>query len=241
MTIQFEKIQTNLSKLKELRSRPAVITRDHIKTFRELSEDVQKDRKLSGLGREEQLDAVKKSIGQSFLTEAHKLNREYKTLAAQTKAAADSILDALPVKPDDAKVTKFNRKLNELKTDLLLSTNPRQATEKLQQFARDIDDPYFANQLVEQFATLAAPVIGAAPDADVAATKQALSTILKQTRSAALDDEQREVAQVYGDFIEGELERSLFHEANGLNQIKSEVGVSTAHAANDVPEEGDAE
>ncbi|MCI1859757.1 MAG: hypothetical protein LKI80_16675 [Sporolactobacillus sp.] len=217
MSKEYEQIHANIEKLRSLRKEASKIALEHVRTFRELSKDIDPEGVLNGAGRVKKRYELRDSTGKVFLAAAHKIVKQHHDLARKTKSVADAIMDSRPEKPDDVSVMRFNRKLAALKTDLMLSTNAQAATQKLREFTQSAGHPYFAAHVADHFAELAGPIISTASDKDAA--------------KKALTDEQKDVAHIY-DELANEPRRALFNEANGITQIRDEIGKDIAASAN---------
>ncbi|HET7579769.1 MAG TPA: hypothetical protein VFK33_10845 [Bacillales bacterium] len=148
-------------KAKEYLQKAREISGNTAKEYREWAEKVQAeiskanvDTDLSSQGREKKVAELKQKYGVELMQSAHRAKDQYQTWLKRAQREADKVANAKPKKPDAAKVERFSDGFKRLKTELMLATRPESAEQKLRDFVASIDEPYFANEVADQFAEL---------------------------------------------------------------------------------------
>lgn len=203
---------------------------------------VRTDPTLSPEGRKLKTDEIMDKYGKQFIEQAKKMREEYDEAVIKAKARAEMILNEAPSKPNGVDDKTFERELNELKMDLLLSTNPQTSFEKVEQFVKAQDNAYNAFKLKQEMPELVKSVLSIADKNDESKLKTELRRTVDSLNNKVMTDEQREAQRIY-DTIGDQYGKELFLPSGlQMNVIQQSVGEKYAKYANrpqDYKEEGE--
>lgn len=146
----------------EIKGSSISFLRGHIEKARGLFSSVSADKHLSDSGRAVKLSQTKAKAAQELLQQIHTKRQEYAVNMRKAITLAEATIHAKAPQPDATKLERFEIAFRTLKTEIMLSTRPERAVERLTQFVERIDDAYLANVVREQYAEVVGPVIAAA-------------------------------------------------------------------------------
>jgi hypothetical protein len=122
--------------------------------------------------------------------------KSYKEALSAAKKQAEDVIHAAAPAPDREIVDRFERRLADLRTEILITPTPERASERLRDFIAGIDDPYFATRIRQEYAQLATPIIEAAGN-NAARFKLELSGAFEQLKETALTPEARQAVELH--------------------------------------------
>jgi hypothetical protein len=131
-----------------------------------------------------------KRMARELMHFAREQKQQYHDNATQAKRLAEQLIHAAAPKPDQEKLSRFELRLADLKTEITLST-PKKGYELLRDFITGIDEPYFAEQVRAQYRELVTPILSAAGP-DETRYKLELSSAFSSVKDANLTPEARE-------------------------------------------------
>jgi hypothetical protein len=168
----------------------------------------------SEAGKQKLVDSLKERKTVELLQRARTQRNEFIGLWKEAKKEAENLIHS-KVKPvDPVKEERFNKKLAEVKTEILLS-NHRKGKELLTQFLQTIDEQAFAAKVKEEFPTLIQPILSSA-GADTEKYRQELFSVFEQVKKQSLHPEALEAINI-AEFADQAMQSSFF---NSLVQEK---------------------
>jgi hypothetical protein len=139
-------------------------------------------------------DTFDKRMARELMHFSRDQKQQYHDNAQQAKKLSEQLIHAAVPKPDQEKLSRFERRLADIKTEILLST-PKKGHELLRDFIAGLDEPFFAEQVRTQYGELVTPILSAAgPDA--ARFKLELSHAFSQVKDITLTPEAREAIRL---------------------------------------------
>ncbi|MED4311690.1 hypothetical protein P9210_03610 [Heyndrickxia coagulans] len=191
---------------------------------------INSDNRYSQEGKALERQKVRDNFGKQFIETAKKLRDDYDKAVIKAKTSAEILMNEEPPKPDDITLKTFQRELNALKMDVMLSTDPGKAVHAISEFADKQTNPYLAKQLAGEFAGLASTVI--ASSGGNPSVKLKLRDTLGTINSKALTPEQKKAQEIAG-YVKDAMGRDLFRSQSlELNTIEQAVGQKYARYAN---------
>lgn len=118
----------------------------------------------------------------------------FNTYLSQAKKDAESIINAKTPKVDSAKQEKFDKRLKEVKTEILLSS-ARKGKEILTNFLETVDEQAFANQVKGEFAELITPILSDA-QGDAGKYRNELFQVFEDVKMRSMDPEAGEAMNI---------------------------------------------
>ncbi|WP_251460080.1 hypothetical protein [Weizmannia agrestimuris] len=212
---------------------PGSVTTIAAELKKAVNEEIRKinsDPLYSDEGKALERQKVRDNFGKQFIDVAKKLRDDYDKSVIKAKTSAEILLNQDPPKPDDITLKTFQRELNALKMDVLLSTDPEKAAHAISEFASKQTNPYLAKQLAGEFAGLATDII--ASSGQNPSVKLKLRDTLGTINSKALTPEQKKAQEIAG-YVKDAWGRDLFRtQSLELNTIEQAVGQKYARYAN---------
>lgn len=228
-----EKYQEMMEAYQQTLDLPGSVTTIASELKKIVNEEIQKinsDPLYSPEGKAVERQKVRDNFGKQFIETAKKLRDDYDKAVVKAKVSAEVLLNQDPPKPSDTSVKTFQRELNALKMDVMLSTDPEKAVQAIREFADKQSDPYLAKQLAAEFAGLASNII--ASSGNNPSVKLKLRDTLDTINSKAMTPEQKKAQEIAG-YMKDALGRDLFRSQSiELNTIEQAVGQKYAQYAN---------
>lgn len=191
-----------MSKAKDYLLKAIAIKEATTKSYREWAEKVRAelektkyDPDLSASGREKRLKELRQTHGVELLQAAYRASDEYKTWINRAKKAAEDALYKGPHKPSREKIERFNKDFKRFKTELMLSANAESAEKKLHDFVSKIDDPYFANEVIEQFHDIASTILNVA-GGEAQEYRVKLAQVYERLQNDHMSEEAKEAREI---------------------------------------------
>jgi hypothetical protein len=219
------KFKEYVNKAIELQQTSAAFYREHAeKAQREITKTAH-DPDLSAQGRAKKAAEVRQRLGNELLQAAAKRKQEYVDLLTAAKADAEATIKRGIKKPADEKVENFKKKIDKLKVELMLAPNFEVAERKINETMKQIDDPYFATMLADEFVNIVPQALSLAGDKGKA--KMQLSQMYERLNNDYLPAEVKEARQAV-EFINASLANpSLFSDvvvSHAIELFGREVG-----------------
>ncbi|AZB43506.1 hypothetical protein CEF21_15015 [Bacillus sp. FJAT-42376] len=228
---KYQEMLTHFSMLREVSESTGTFVTTVRDLYKEECGKIESNSDLSEHGKLKKKEALQKDFGEAFIRNARKLKEERNLSAVKTRTAAEMIMNEKPKKPSEIAVKSFERKLSELKMDIMLESRPESALSKIQSFAKEITDPYLSDQIIENFPSLAQSVIQIA-GSNPAKYKSELHAVLSESRSKAISPEQKKAAELF-DIAGDNFGRDLFFpQGMEMTLIKQTFGPRIAEYAN---------
>lgn len=117
--------------------------------YREGNNEIQEDRSLSTVGKQEKLDKFKADMGKQLIETLSKEREEYvHAVVKATNSAKRALTEPLP-KPHETDLILHDQKVREITLNSSFS-GPRETIASLKEYADKLDDPYLADSLMSQ-------------------------------------------------------------------------------------------
>lgn len=189
------------------------------------------DRDLSPHGKLKAKEAVEKELAREALRSAADIKAEYLATANAARKLASELLAKPHVKPKDAtQVALFERDLDDLKTAVMLGVNAKRSIEAIEGFVRKHgDEPYYADQIKNQFSTLAGAVLGIESSPQ---NRQALSQVLDRVNEKVTTPEREKAAEILS-FYESAENRRLFLDGSAAQKSIASIVGTVGNRLND--------
>lgn len=241
----YKKMQDNLTKMQEIKSGIAGELRNYQEIANDMFKKVDANQDLSPTGRLKQKEQLKYEMGKSFLKKAKELKDEYQKAVVSAKIGAEMLLNERPKKPSsDTTIQTFTRQFTDLKMKLMLNTRAEQSMKDVSEFIRTQKDPYFAQQIIDEFPSLVGSVLDSSGN-DKTQYKAQLQHALLEAKNIAQTPEQKEAQGVFEN-IDNEFSRDLFARGLHMDVVTDTFGSEIAGYVNrpdsfDFSEEEEAE
>lgn len=184
----------------------------------------QLDRDLSPEGRIKKTAIVRRAHANELMKAAQDRKNEYVELLSEAKADAEATIKKKIKKPDEDVITDFERSLRYLKTELLLTSNYQIAEKKLSDYISQIDDPFLASRMADEFIEIVPHALGIA--SEPAKAKLKLGEMFDRLNNEFLPDDVKSAKESLG-YINSALEKpKLFGpivESNALDIFGNDV------------------
>ncbi|MED4918678.1 hypothetical protein [Geobacillus thermodenitrificans] len=219
------KFKEYVQKAVEIRDTSAAWYRERAEVARKEIAKARTDLDLSPEGRMKKAAKLKFEYGEELLKAALERKQQYIDLLKQAKADAEATLKRGIPKPSDDKIADFQKVLNHLKVEIMLSTNFDTVAKKIEDVMKTIDEPYLATMLADEFATIVPQALAVSTDPSKA--KTVLSDLFERLNNEYLPEDVKEARQSL-EFINASLENpKLFApivEANAVDVFGNDVG-----------------
>ncbi|MFD2923888.1 hypothetical protein [Halobacillus naozhouensis] len=156
------------------------------------------DTDLSPEGRRKKAQKLREKYALKTIEFAKEIKKEFQSEVSKAQAESEKLLKKEAKKPNDENLRQFESQLNDLKTRLMLSTDPGKSEKQLAQFVDGIkDEPYFAGRLKEEFSSVINPILSSAPDSQsTLKLKKSLDNTFDYINNQSLSHEQREAKEI---------------------------------------------
>ncbi|ASN05309.1 hypothetical protein [Virgibacillus necropolis] len=192
-------MRENITKAREIEQS---VNRKYIELREEAHREIGKatsNTDLSPEGRQKQAQRLRQKYAGEVINLAKELKSDYQAEVTKAKVAAQKELEKETKKPDEVKVKKFESNFNDLKTKIMLSNNSQESNKQLLEFVKSIEgEPYLANRLKDDFASVISPILSNAGDQrSVFELRKSLEGTFNHLNTVSLTEEQREAKEVY--------------------------------------------
>lgn len=226
----FEEMMQAYQQTAELPRRTTTIATELKKAVDAEFKSIDSDPLYSPAGKMAERDVMRKHYGKMFIVEAKKLRDEYDKAVVQVKTRAEVLLNEDPPKPDAITLKSFQRGLDELKMDVMLSVDSAAAVRKIDDFASKQSNPYFAKQIMTEFSGMASNIIAGSNNSGQ--VKQKLRDTFDSVKNKAFTDEQKKAQEIAG-YMEDKFGRNLFLPSSiEMSAIERSVGPEFTRFAN---------
>jgi hypothetical protein len=208
MNYSIENARKYLNQAREIKSTSASKYRELHKQVQSELGKIQLDRDLTNEAKLRKATEHRKARTFDVMGQAHLMRQEYDAQMQKAQKIADQVFHAPKPQPSEELLGRFTRSFNTLKTELMLSTNPKAAVEKLELFIRGIDDPYMADIVRNEFSSIAATVVNGA-GTDTTRYKLELSKMFEALESN-FETPEVKVAREILEEVEASSHRRLF-------------------------------
>ncbi|MCY9549407.1 hypothetical protein [Lysinibacillus xylanilyticus] len=191
--------------------------------------DIEKDPLLSLEGKKLERAAMQEVYQKQFLNGMQKIKKDHTAHMQQVKQLAMELLAAEPeINVSDASIKAFDSALSDLKTRVLLHPMPDKAVGLIEDFTKQYSEPYFANKIVSEFHTLAAP-LASSTNQDI---KSRLSQTYDNVKQHTMTDD-KTYAQSILSMADNPQLIVTQHDAPAFEALRDVIGREVAQAAND--------
>jgi hypothetical protein len=197
------KMRKHLQKATEIKNGSAGFLNEINREARVLIAKTKTDTMLSAEGRQIKSKELRAKKGAEFMQALHARKNEYMGHLKKAQQAAKEVLKTPIKKASDEEIQDFQKSLKDLKTTIMLSTNPKTSEAKLQAFVAEIKHPYLASLLRDEFPSVVGDIISSA-GSEAQQYKMRLFDVFESLEKDFLTDEYRE-AQGVVQFTESEI------------------------------------
>ncbi|MEH7119077.1 hypothetical protein V7128_16925 [Neobacillus vireti] len=196
-----------MTKFRELANRAREIEESGASWYRQATEGIRKeisniqfDPMLSSDGRLAKKQEYQGKQAAELIKLAHQRKQEYVKTLTDAKADAEQVIKRGIKKPSDEVISNFEKSLRYLKTELLLTNRYDAAEKRLNEFISQINDPYLASRMADEFIEIVPHALSIAGEPTKAKLK--LSGMFEQLQNDFLPEEIKEakVAIRYADY-----------------------------------------
>lgn len=149
----------------------------------------------------------RKSRRDLFKLIQHETN-QYRAALRAASAAAEKIAHTAAPRPSDEIVERFERRLTDIKTEILIAPTPDTASQRLSSFIGSINDPWAAMRVKQEYGALVTPIITAA-GSQAGSFKIQLSKAFDELKTQALTEEAAQAIELH-ETAEGLLQCSIY-------------------------------
>jgi hypothetical protein len=197
------KMRKHMEKAQEIKNGSAKFLHELNFETRTLVNKTKTDMMLSAEGRQVKSKEVRAKKGVEFMQALHVRKNEYIGHLKKAQQAAMEILKTPIEKASNEEIHDFEKALKNLKTTIMLSTNPKTSEAKLNEFVSGIKHPYLASLLRDQFPSVVGDIIASA-GSESQQYKMRLFDVYESLEKDFLTDEHRE-AQGIVQFTDSEI------------------------------------
>jgi hypothetical protein len=169
--------------------------------FRAKKVEIERNRDYTPQGRQKLIQSLEKK----YTTKLMHLSRAQRGLfdkyLKEAKKEAEDLIHSKAPKVDPIKQERFEKRLGEFKTELMLA-NPKRGTQLLKDFIRSIDEQAFASRVKDEFSTIISPILNNESKPEIAA-------MFEDVRTKSQNPETAE-AQSLLEFTEGMMNGRFF-------------------------------
>lgn len=194
---------SKLLKIRDLIEKSREIKQNSTKLYREFQEQFLKEKRKIELnsdytaeGKDRLIKSLKKKKSRELLQISKNQRDLYMGNLNKAKELAEEVAFAKLPAVDQKKMERFDKSLSELKTEILLSTNPESAKVKLKKFIKSIDEYSLADKLKANFTELISPVIEQLDSKQKAQFKKDFQNMFDDVRKRSMTDEALETIEL---------------------------------------------
>lgn len=156
------KMNKYMNRAREIKNGTSAFLYAHNQETKTSISKVKTDTMLSPQGRSLKAAEIKVEKGQQLLQLLHQRKNEYVGYLKKAQSAAKEVLKTPIQKASDEEIQEFEKSINDLKTRILLSNDPKKSEEHLKSLVSEIKDPFIASLMREQFASVIGGIISSA-------------------------------------------------------------------------------
>lgn len=196
-----EQIRELTNKAHELKNGSTGLYRSFQEKYRAKRSEINANRDYTPSGKVKLIEALQKKQTTDLMKLARSQHSLYLDYLKQAKKHAEELVHAKAPAVDPVVQDRFDKRLREFKTELML-TNPQRGAQLLKDFVRSVDDQALAAQVKDQFAEIIAPILNDS-------NKPEIAGLFADVKSRAQNPETAE-AQNLADFSESMMQSKFF-------------------------------
>ena len=154
--------------------------------------EVANDQTLSAYGKAEKEREIKEKAAAEVKEMIEKFNSERDKLLNEAEKLAKDILVKPHEKPSSVDIELFNREYNSLKTELTVF-NSAQAARNLLDFINNVEHPYFAEQILNDFSNTGAHIIKHVDEMKVRTVFQKMKEVAATSEKSIAENQLKEI------------------------------------------------
>jgi hypothetical protein len=238
----YKRERLSMSKIENIRDlvrKAQELQDDSTRAYRVFQQEVQSElgqikmnEEYSRKGKEKMTDLLKNRKTIEFLKGANEMKSTFRKYLSDAKRDADAIVYSQAPKVDADKMDRFQKRLNEVKTEILLSA-PKQGQAVLRQLLSEVDEQGIAMIVKNEFAGLIQPILANA-GTDAAKIKHDLLNDFEALKARSMDEDAAEAMRL-ADYAEAALNARFFNSIVESN-VQQNLG-KLAHMYMEKPEE----
>ncbi|WP_240375432.1 hypothetical protein [Bacillus piscicola] len=182
-----------------------------IHTFQDMYDEqaakINTDTMLSDTGKAQKREQLNKEMANELFTKLQKDKQSYQESIVKATNRAKDALAAPHKKPHDTDIKLHEKEVNKLKMDALMG-HGGQTVMKLKQYADKIEDPYLAENFINELPSMYERLINKNLTSQ---EKTSLHRIYEDMQQKAMTDEQRQAQQILAS-TEGAFSRQFYNQ-----------------------------
>ncbi|RFU71025.1 hypothetical protein D0469_03535 [Peribacillus saganii] len=202
-----QEIREIVAKAQQLQQDSTGLYRSFQDAYNQKKTEIELNRDYSPEGKRKLIESHQKRKTIELMQLARSQKDLFTKYLSEAKKDAESIIYAKTPKVDPVKQERFEKRLAEVKTEILLS-NAKKGKEILSDFLSKVDEQAFAAQIKGEFVSLIQPILQDA-GAEAYKYRQELSQIFEDVKSRSMDPEAGEAMQV-AEYAESALDGRFF-------------------------------
>ena len=232
-TTKKQLIEEYIQKAQEMRDAAKALQTKTVLEAREEYHKVKASRLLSLEGKHVENEAIRQFYATEFLKKMDEIKTKYDRYVADAKKLALEITST-PIQYDgtDAQKAAFEQSLRDLKVRVSLIPAQDKAVEEIKKFVHAQENPYFAQQVANNFGDLIAPFANTSS----AEIKKELSVVYETAKRHAVTEETQYARDVLDIKDDAKLIVDI-HQSQSFQALQSVIGRRAAQSANKPHEE----
>ena len=184
---KIEKLNEVLSNIEALKDVVVTLQRDVIQEAAKDYNGILKSPKLSGHGKQLELESARQHYAEHFLKEMSDINKLYTKYVKQAKSIASDIMaEPATFEGTDSEKAQFERSVKDLQTRILLSPNPEKSAHQIEEFIKLNNSAFMAEYVLDKFNDMISPLVAADNNGKV---KMSLTRAYAHLQSIAKTDD----------------------------------------------------
>jgi hypothetical protein len=196
-----EQIRELTNKAHELKNGSTGLYRSFQEKYRAKRSEINANRDYTPSGKVKLVEALQKRQTTDLMKLARSQHSLYLDYLKQAKKHAEELVHAKAPAVDPVVQDRFDKRLREFKTELML-TNPQRGAQLLKDFVRSVDDQALAAQVKDKFAEIISPILNDS-------NKPEIAGLFDDVKSRAQNPETVE-AQGLVDFADSMIQSKFF-------------------------------
>lgn len=201
-----QQIQSHIEKAREIRESATGNYRRSLDSYR--SGKARINRLFPKKGNKQANSIFDRKSRRELFRQIQNESNQYKSALNAAAAAAEKIAHSAAPRPAEEIVERFERRLADVRTEILIAPTSETANQRLCSFIASINEPWAAMRVKQEYGELVRPIIESAGN-QAGSFKIQLSSAFEELKAQALTEEARQ-AVALADTAEAMLQSSLY-------------------------------
>jgi ribosomal protein L7/L12 len=202
-----EQIRELVDKARKVQNDSIGLYRSFQDTYKQEQAKIMQNNDYTREGKQKLIASLQKRKTIELLKLARSQRNLFDSYLKEAKQAAESIIYAKTPKVDPEKEERFNKRLQEVKTEIMLS-NPKTGKEILAKFLETIDEQAFAAKIKDDFVNIIQPILANAGQ-EAGKYRYELLQIFEETKTRSMHPEAKEAMQIV-EYVDAAMNGSFF-------------------------------